>query len=282
MKDREKRILYIILPVVPFVLVFTVVAILLFSAFSTSIVVREYKVETKKLSQSITIALVADLHSCDYGEGQKELVDVIGRYKPDLIVLTGDIVDDILPRKNVQEFFQAITPTYPCYYVSGNHEYWTWEIVNVKNMIASYGIYVLEGDTLPVTVNGQTITLSGIDDPRAGRDKVANQLKTAAQGINPDRFSILLTHRPEDIEQYLPYGFDLILAGHTHGGQWRIPGILNGLFAPNQGLFPRYAGGRYDFQESSMVVSRGLARESTRVPRIFNRPELVIVTLLGN
>ena len=91
---------------------------------------------------------------------------------------------------------------------------------------------------------------------------------------------VLLAHRPENIKCYLQYPFDLIVSGHAHGGQWRIPGLLNGLYAPHQGLFPRYAGGRYDFDGATFLVSRGLARESTRVPRIFNRPELVIVDIL--
>ena len=90
----------------------------------------------------------------------------------------------------------------------------------------------------------------------------------------------MLAHRPERIKDYLAYGFDLILSGHAHGGQWRIPGLLNGLLAPNQGLFPQYAGGRYDWEGTVFLVSRGLARESTRVPRIFNPPELVAVDLV--
>ena len=94
------------------------------------------------------------------------------------------------------------------------------------------------------------------------------------------KFSVLLAHRPERIEDYLQYPFDLIVSGHAHGGQWRIPGILNGLLAPNQGFFPPYAGGQYDFADTTLIVSRGLARESTRIPRIFNRPELVVIDLV--
>ena len=92
-------------------------------------------------------------------------------------------------------------------------------------------------------------------------------------------YTILLSHRPELFEHYVSRGFDLVLCGHAHGGQWRIPRILNGLYAPNQGLFPQYAGGQYDSDATTMIVSRGLARESTRLPRIFNRPELVLVEI---
>jgi predicted MPP superfamily phosphohydrolase len=92
-------------------------------------------------------------------------------------------------------------------------------------------------------------------------------------------YTILLAHRPEEIERYSAYHFDLVLSGHAHGGQWRLPGIVNGLLAPDQGWFPRYAGGEYLVNGTTLIVSRGLARESTRIPRIFNRPELVVVDL---
>ena len=90
-------------------------------------------------------------------------------------------------------------------------------------------------------------------------------------------FTILLSHRPEYCKTYMKYTFDLVLCGHAHGGQWRIPGILNGLYAPHQGIVPKYAGGRYDSEDMTMIVSRGLAKETTRIPRIFNRPELVVI-----
>ena len=94
-------------------------------------------------------------------------------------------------------------------------------------------------------------------------------------------FTVLLSHRPERITELLPLNPDLVLAGHAHGGQWRLPVLLeNGLLSPNQGLFPRYTNGEYPFGDTTMIVSRGLARESTRViPRIFNRPEIVLITV---
>ena len=88
-----------------------------------------------------------------------------------------------------------------------------------------------------------------------------------------------MTHRPERVSDYAGSGFDLVLAGHAHGGQWRLPGLINGVLAPNQGMFPTYAGGRYEIGGATLIVSRGLARESTRVPRLFNRPELVVVDI---
>ena len=105
------------------------------------------------------------------------------------------------------------------------------------------------------------------------------QMTALKKETEDDTYTILLSHRPELYEDYQQYGFDLVLSGHAHGGQWRIPGILNGLFAPDQGMFPGHAGGLYDDMSTPMIVSRGLARESTLVPRIYNPPELVIIDL---
>lgn len=105
-------------------------------------------------------------------------------------------------------------------------------------------------------------------------------LQRASSDIDPRAFTVLLAHRPERIDKYAATGdFDLVVSGHAHGGQVRIPGLINGLFAPNQGFFPKYAGGQYEVDGTTLVVSRGLARESTRIPRVFNRPELVLVEI---
>ena len=92
-------------------------------------------------------------------------------------------------------------------------------------------------------------------------------------------FGTVSAQRCESLGDYAALGFDLVLCGHAHGGQWRIPGLVNGVYAPNQGILPPYAGGRYDAGGTTMIVSRGLARETTAVPRIWNRPELVVAEL---
>ena len=116
-----------------------------------------------------------------------------------------------------------------------------------------------------------------VQEEAVTREAVQEEIWKIEETAGTEIFTVLLSHRPELFEIYQKYEFDLVLSGHAHGGQWRIPGLLNGLFAPNQGLFPKYAGGRYDYAGGTMIVSRGLARESTKVPRIFNRPELVVV-----
>ena len=105
-------------------------------------------------------------------------------------------------------------------------------------------------------------------------------LESVAWASTNQDFTLLVSHRPERIEDYAKYPFDLVLAGHAHGGQWCLPFLINGVYAPNQGVFPKYAGGMYARGDMHMIVSRGLARESTRIPRFYNRPELVVVDIL--
>lgn len=253
-------------------------------AFNTKMKIQHYSLESEKLTAPVRIVLITDLHSCSYGKGQRELIDAIHAQKPDIILLGGDICDDKLPHRNTELVLRAIADKYPCYYVTGNHEYWSREIEKILKIFESYNVPVLEGSFDTIDVRGQKLNICGISDPDILKytDKnysITEQLKDAAVASENGNYSILLAHRPELIDSYLNYDFDLILAGHAHGGQWRLPGIINGLFAPNQGFFPRYAGGKYRFDDSYMIVSRGLARESTRIPRIFNRPELVVIDL---
>lgn len=253
-------------------------------AFNTKLKIQHYSLESEKLTAPVRIVLITDLHSCSYGKGQRELIDAIHAQKPDIILLGGDICDDKLPHRNTELVLRAIADKYPCYYVTGNHEYWSREIEKILKIFESYNVPVLEGSFDTIDVRGQKLNICGISDPDILKytDKnysITEQLKDAAVASENGNYTILLAHRPELIDSYLNYDFDLILAGHAHGGQWRLPGIINGLFAPNQGFFPRYAGGKYRFEDSYMIVSRGLARESTRIPRIFNRPELVVIDL---
>ena len=250
-----------------------------------------YTIESDKLSAPVRIALITDLHSCRYGENQKNLIKAVQKQNPDVVLLGGDIFDDKVPHGNAELTVKQLAEQYPCYYVTGNHEYWSREVGTIIDIIKGYGVTVLSGECDTIEINGQTINICGVDDPDAEvylaeGEPVELQLKRAEEAakaaemtVGEEIFTVLLSHRPELYEIYQNYGFDLVLSGHAHGGQWRIPGLLNGLFAPNQGLFPEYAGGRYDYADGTMIVSRGLARESTPVPRIFNRPELVIVDM---
>ncbi len=246
-----------------------------------------YTVKSEKINQPVRIALITDLHSDKYGENQKNLVEAVRKQKPDIVLLGGDIFDDNGTYDNAEITIRQLAEQYPCYYVTGNHEYWSRDVENILNIVKSCGITVLSGTCDTIEINGQKLNICGVDDPDVTEYLVEGvpvgmQLNSAAKEAveaGTENYTILLSHRPELYEIYQEYAFDLVLSGHAHGGQWRIPGLLNGLYAPNQGLFPDYAGGRYDYETGTMIVSRGLARESTPIPRIFNRPELVIVDI---
>ena len=253
-------------------------AVLLVVACDSRLVLRTYTVETEKLSGPVRLVVLTDLHSCRYGEDQQDLLGLVAGLspQPDAVLLAGDIVDDELPEENAWTTIAGLAEAYPCFYVTGNHEWRGGEAERICVAMEDYGVTVLRGETVDLAAASQTIRICGIDDPDAGAEE---QLAQVGTRVEEETFSVLLAHRPERIEEYLRYPFDLIVSGHAHGGQWRIPGLLNGLFAPNQGLFPQYAGGQYSFENATLIVSRGLARESTRIPRIFNRPEVVVVDL---
>jgi len=241
--------------------------------------VRYYTVESEKVTAPVRLAVLTDLHSCAYGKGQHTLTDAVAALKPDAVVLVGDIVDDVLPEENAWTAVSWLAGRFPSFYVTGNHEYCGGEVERICREMAALGVTVLRGRSARLTTEaGQTLRLSGIDDPKSGRS--GSQLAQVGAALDRGELNVLLAHRPEKIDAYLAYPFDLVLCGHAHGGQWRIPGLVNGLYAPNEGLFPRYAGGQYEFPGADLIVSRGLARESTRIPRIFNRPELVAVDII--
>lgn len=244
-----------------------------------------YQIYSDKINAKVNVTLVTDLHGEKYGKEQKHLTEAIAKTNPDVVLLGGDLFDDNRSYENTEKLLAELSASYPCFYVPGNHEYWSKDIKNILSIVESYQIPILKGSNCIIECNGQRINLCGIDDPDAltyTSDSVSplTQLKTLESTLNNETFSILLSHRPELVQQYQQYPFDLVLCGHAHGGQWRIPGILNGFYAPNQGLFPSYAGGQYQSGTQTMIVSRGLSRITTAVPRIFNRPELVVIEVL--
>lgn len=264
--------------------VLLVVLIVSIAALDQRLIVRTYFIEADSIDQEIRLALITDLHSCLYGVDQADLNSAIDAQSPDLILLGGDICDDCIPHDNTELLLKSIAHRYPCYYVTGNHEYWTYDIETVLALFQHYGVTVLDGSFDVAEIGTQKINICGISDPERIAQRpdivvVTEQLDALDTAIENDYFSVLLSHRPELIGTYLDYDYDLILSGHAHGGQWRLPGLINGLLAPNQGFFPEYAGGQYNFDNTTFIVSRGLATVSTRVPRVFNRPELVMISI---
>ncbi len=248
-------------------------------ALNNAPVVKAYAVMSDKVDNTVRIVLIADLHSRSFGNHQKELLDLIEGQRPDIVMLGGDIFDKNAPLKTSRDFIKAVSDAYPCFFVTGNNEFSTGKVPIIKSFLSCCGIVGLEGDCFPVKGNDQYINVCGVDDCKIGAKALEYQLENTKHLRDQRLFTILLAHHPEHIDQYLDYDYDLILSGHTHGGLFRIPMLSNGIYAPGQGLFPKYSGGLYRFGKSSLIVSRGLAKESSGIPRLFNPPELVVVDI---
>ena len=255
----------------------------------------DYTLETPKLKPDgpLTIILITDLHSTIHGAGQAPLLRAIQERKPDLILLAGDIIDDEEPVQGARLLLAGIKDLAPVYYVSGNHEYWSPDVPAVWAELRSFGARILSDEYERLTIKGNPVIIAGVEDPHkvlaAPWYQPDEAMRRAFAGLEAEGegvYKILLAHRPERIARYKQYPFDLVVSGHTHGGQVRIPFLLNGLYAPNQGLFPKYAGGLYTHKSADPhkpplfhIVSRGLSI-NPRLPRIFNPPELVSITII--
>lgn len=262
-----------------------IITLVLLAGLYNGMKIQYYVLETEQITTPVRIVLITDLHSCKYGKEEQDLIQAVEEQNPDIIALSGDIFDDEKSDSNTEYFLKGVSENYPCYYVTGNHEYYAGSQAYDKKMkiLEDYHVQILSGTMEIVIVHGQNINICGVDDPASGRIKkqydINKQLRQVQELSENNNYTILLSHRPELFETYVTAGFDLVLAGHAHGGQWRIPFVLNGLYAPDQGLFPEFAGGLYQRESTTMIVSRGLARETTRVSRIYNRPELVVIDI---
>ena len=263
-----------ILPVLAILVVLTLIAL------DERLTLRTYTVASPKLTAEVRLAVVTDFHSSDNAD---DVVAMVASCAPDAVLLVGDMFDDDIanrPTERTLSLMRQLSALYPCYYVSGNHEAWTGEMDALYQHTEEAGVMVLWMSLGVLTVRGQRIALCGIPDPYemvfSGAPDTEEQIRQAMENVDSADFIVLLTHRPELLAKYAQFPLDLVVSGHAHGGQVRIPGVLNGLYAPNQGWFPKLAGGAYTQDGTTLIVSRGLAVR-TRLPRIFNRPEVVLV-----
>lgn len=257
-----------------------ILVILTLIALDERLILRTYTVVSPKLTAEVRLAVVTDFHSSDNAD---DVVAMVASCAPDAVLLVGDLFDDDTanrPTERTLSLMRQLSALYPCYYVSGNHEAWTGEMDALYQQTEEAGVTVLRMSSGVLTVRGQRIALCGIPDPYemvfSGAPDTEEQLRQALEDVDSADFTVLLAHRPELLAKYAQFPLDLVVSGHAHGGQVRIPGVLNGLYAPNQGWFPKLAGGAYTQDGTTLIVSRGLAVR-TRLPRIFNRPEVVLV-----
>jgi predicted MPP superfamily phosphohydrolase len=227
------------------------------------------------------IAQVSDLHNARMGKDNHKLLTLLREADPDMIAITGDLIDSRRTDLDVAiAFVQDAAKIAPCYYVPGNHESRIAEYLQLKEALLAAGVVILEDAKAEIIHNGERITLAGLQDPDFTEtdDEETLVRQRLAELLEPsDGFTILLSHRPEFIPVYAESDVDLVLSGHAHGGQVRLP-YIGGVIAPGQGLFPEYDGGLYSRESTQMVVSRGIGNSLCPL-RVNNRPEVVLVEL---
>lgn len=233
------------------------------------------------------IVQISDLHDAQIGENNEKLIAMTAETEPDCIVLTGDFVDSsrFHPERSLS-VAESLVKIAPVYYVSGNHEAILpdEDYQALTDGLRGLGVCVLEDESAELTRDGQSIRLIGLTDigfhPGTLEEK-KDALRTALSALLPeDEFSVTLAHRPELMDVYTECGAPLVLSGHAHGGQIRLPGI-GGLIAPGQGLFPKYTEGKYEENGTTLVVSRGIGN-SVLPLRVNDRPQIVVVQLACN
>lgn len=254
---------------------------------NNSIVITESDYYNPKIPSDFNgfkIVHISDLHNKKFGADQGIVLDKVRILSPDIIVITGDLVDR---RKYdldaAMDFITGAVKIAPVYYVSGNHEAWSGEYPEIKKRLSDAGVFILDDAAIEILKGKSSIQIMGVADPDfltssylegTNTSKIVEHLNIWSK---EEGFRILLSHRPELFHVYCKYNMDLVFTGHAHGGQIRIP-LIGGLIAPDQGLFPKYTSGSFKEGSTTMYVSRGLGNSIVPV-RIFNRPEIVSVTL---
>ena len=278
---RKKRIFIIILMLLFILVVWTIWG-------NVTAGVTRYTVTSNRLPHSFDgykIAVVSDLHNAQFGNNNSQLVEKIKKEYPDIIAITGDLVDS--NRTDIEIAIQLVsqlTEIAPCYYVTGNHEAWIKEqYMELEKGLIAEDVVILHDNVIQLTKDSEAIQIAGLDDPDFTDSDTYIQesmLQTRISNMSlSNEYCILLSHRPETFEAYVSEEVDLVLSGHAHGGQFRVP-LIGGIIAPNQGLFPEFDAGKYIKNNTIMIVSRGIGNSIIPI-RFNNRPEIVIVELIS-
>ncbi len=256
------------------IITLTIVLIVLYIYWQVnSIIVKSYRIPVENLPASMkgfTILHFSDLHSKEFGEKQKKILKLIDELDFDIVAITGDLINKRRPvEAPIIDLIRGLQK--PVFFVPGNHEWWTG--FNIKEDLVNLGVQILDNKAVRIDKKGQHMWLVGVDDPYTERD----DLNAAIKGIADSAPKILLAHAPNIFPTAVEHKIDLILVGHTHGGQVRMP-LIGALIAPGQGLFPHWDYGLYAERKTKMVITGGLGESG--LPLRFNiKPEIVLITL---
>jgi len=231
----------------------------------------------------LRIVHISDLHGHEYGEGSQDLLDRVREEHPDLIAVTGDLIDQAGQLQMIPALAEGLSAIAPAYYVTGNHEWslGTGTVKELKSLLTQCGVTVLSNQYEVLEQNGDRVALAGVDDPNGYAGQTTpEELRARIQDGGPGLFTLLLAHRNDRFGQYANAGYDLVLSGHGHGGIVRLP-FMGGLLGTDRRFFPKWDSGVYTVGNSTLFVSRGLGNNTAPIKgfRVFNRPELAVVTL---
>lgn len=275
-----------------FIIIIAVVIILILLCVflyiqNNDIVVTKYSLKINKLSkatESFKIVQISDLHNKDFGE---KFIEIVSQQNPDIIAITGDLFDrrhtDLDVALNTAKALTKIAPTY---YITGNHEGLSPQSDDFIKQLQQTEVIMLLDQKITIEKGDVRFNLIGVQDPAYTQDEetyletdnapyMREKLKSLE--IKQDEVNVLLSHRPELFSVYVEMGLDIVLTGHAHGGQIRVP-IIGGLYSPNQGIFPKYTSGMFTQNQTNMIVSRGLGNSAFPF-RVFNRPEIVVLQI---
>lgn len=239
-----------------------------------------YQVKSNDVLSNIRIVCISDMHLKEFGSHNKDLVDKIKGLEPDMITIVGDMNMENRPNdyEPVIELCAQLNIVAPLYYSLGNHEIdaMLFKDSQIYNELKEIGIKVLNNETETINIEGTDIDVIGLTQNPKEFDQYGRKFFENAMKENPDNFKLVLTHYPENFEGILEdYDIDLALAGHAHGGQVRLPWI-GGLYAADQGMFPKLCDGYHEIGNSKLIITRGLGKSGI-MPRINNRPEITVV-----
>ncbi len=231
----------------------------------------------------LRVVHLSDLHGHEYGEDSARLLALVAERQPELIVVTGDLIDQEGQLSMVPALAEGLAAIAPTYYVTGNHEWalGTGTVKTLKNLLSQCGVTVLSNQYVTLERGGGRLALAGVDDPNGYADqKTPEALYGEIQRDAPGLCTVLLAHRNDRFDQYAAAGYDLVLSGHGHGGIIRLP-FTDGLLGADRRLFPTWTSGVYTLGDSTLFVSRGLGNNTVPVPgfRLFDRPELAVLEL---
>lgn len=253
---------------------------------NTALMISELTIKNDKISSGFSgfrIAQISDLHNAEFGEDNEKLLSMLDECKPDIILITGDLIDSRRTDIDIGiTFAEQAAMIAPTYYVTGNHEARIDEYEGLIKGLEQAGVQVLQNECVLLELSGEKLAIAGIEDPSFTTDYLFGDSETVTKDIlsellDENIYTVLLAHRPELFDTYVDCEADLVFSGHAHGGQFRVP-LIGGVVAPNQGLFPEYDAGLYSEEDTDMVVSRGIGN-SILPFRINNRPEIVLVEL---